>query len=173
MLLAGLALVMVVAAVPAGRAADRYGRLPLMVLGSVLSAAGVLMLIWAQSAGQILLFGGLMGLGSAAFAGANWALTADLVPEGEGGRFFALANFGTAGATAAAGLFGPLVDWGNRSQPELGYTLLFGLATGSYLASLIALRRVARHGRRERLPAGSTILGGMNNRAGAPTDPQP
>lgn len=169
-LLAGLTLVTVVAAIPAGWAADRYGRMPLMVLGSLLSAGGVLLLIRAQSEGQILLFGGLMGLGSASFAGANWALTADLAPEAEAGRFFALANFGTAGATAAAGLFGPVVDRGNRVQGEMGYTLLFVLATATFLASLLALRQVALNGRREASQAGTTLPGSVSNRAGARTD---
>jgi MFS family permease len=143
MVLAGLTLVSVLTAIPAGWAADRYGRMPLMVLGSLLSAAGVFLLIWARSETQILLFGSLMGMGSAAFAGANWALTADLAPEAEAGRFFGLANVGTAGATAAAGLFGPLVDWGNRMQPEAGYTLLFVSAVGAFLTSILALRLVA------------------------------
>src|SRR5690606_37202120 len=59
LLLAGLTLVSVLAAIPAGWAADRYGRLPLMAAGSLLSAEGVLLLILAQSELQILLFGSL------------------------------------------------------------------------------------------------------------------
>jgi glucose/arabinose dehydrogenase len=49
------------------------------------------------------MFGGLMALGSAAFAGANWALTADLTPPAEAARFL-----------------GPLVDWGNGRTPGTG-----------------------------------------------------
>jgi MFS family permease len=172
-LLAGLTLVTVLAAIPAGWAADRYGRMPLMALGSLLSAAGVLLLIRAGSEGQILLFGSLMGLGSAAFAGANWALTADLAPEAEAGRFFALANFGTAGATAAAGLFGPLVDWGNQEQTDLGFTLLFVLSAGAFLASLLALRQVASARGPVEVQAGTVLTGSMRNRRGTPTDAQP
>jgi MFS family permease len=106
-LLAGLTLITVLAAPLTGWMADRWGRLPLMLGGSALSALGVLLLILAESNISILLFGGLMALGSAAFTGANWALTADLAPASEAGRFFGLANIGTAGAAAAAGLFGP------------------------------------------------------------------
>lgn len=134
-LLAGLALVTVLASIPAGWAADRFGRLPLMAWGVVLSAAGVLLLIVAESAMLILLFGGLMAVGTAAFAGANWALTADLVPADEAARFFGLANFGTAGAAAAAGLVGPVVDWANGAQPGLGYVALFVFAAAMFGAS--------------------------------------
>jgi MFS family permease len=167
--LAALTLVAVLAAIPAGWAADRFGRMPLMVAGSLLSAAGVFPLIWAGSEVQILLFGSFMGLGSAAFAGANWALAADLVPQAEAGRFLALANFGTAGATATAGLFGPLVDWGNRVQNGVGYTLLFIAATAAFLASLLALRPVAA----ERQQAGRLPAGSADRRAviGAETEP--
>jgi MFS family permease len=138
--LGGLGLVTALVAVPAGWAADRIGRVPMMTLGAGLSAAGTLLLITASSSTAILLFGGLMALGSAAFSGANWALTADLVPRGEAARFMALANLGTAGAAAAAGLFGPLVDWANGQAPSAGYTVLFVLAAVMSIASVVPLR---------------------------------
>jgi MFS family permease len=138
-LLAGLALVTVIASVPAGWAADRFGRMPLMLCGAALSVAGVLLLIVADNPLSIFLFGGLMALGTAAFSGANWALTADLVPAHESARFFGLANIGTAGAAAVAGLSGPLVDWANGAQPGLGYTTLFLFAAGMFAASGVVL----------------------------------
>jgi MFS family permease len=140
-LLAGLALITVLGSPLAGCAADRLGRVPLMRAGAVLSALGVLLLIKASSAWQILAFGALMSLGSAAFASASWAMTADLAPSGEAARFFGLANFGTAGAAAAAGLFGPLVDWTNRISPGTGYPLLFVVAAFIFLSSVLVLKR--------------------------------
>jgi MFS family permease len=138
-LLAGLALVTLIAALPCGWASDRFGRRQLMLLGIGLNVAGVLALIFAASALQIFMFGALMALGSAAFASANWALTADLVPPLEAARFMGLANFGTAGATAAAGLFGPLVDWANGLAPGSGYTALFIAAGVIFLISAVTL----------------------------------
>lgn len=138
-LLAGLSLVTVLFAVPAGRAADRFGRVPVMVFGVLANAAGILFLIPASSSAAILAAGGLMSLGSAAFSSANWAITTDLAPPAEGGRFLALANFGTAGAAAAAGLFGPLVDAANRAASGAGFPLLFVLAALVSLSSLLAL----------------------------------
>lgn len=138
-LLAGLALVTILAAPLAGWAADRFGRVPLMLFGALVSMAGVLAYITAASAGAMLLFGGLLSLGSAAFASANWAMTADVAPQDEAARFFGLANFGTAGAAAAAGLFGPLVDGFNRATPGTGFTALFIAAAAAFAISAACL----------------------------------
>ena len=139
-LLAGLTLVTVAAALPAGWAADRWGRLPLMAAGALLSAAGTLLLALAGSAPAIFLCGTLMALGTAAFTGANWALAADLAPPAEAGRFLGLANVGTAGAAAAAGLVGPLIDRANTAAPGGGYVALFVAAALAALCSVAPLR---------------------------------
>ena len=139
-LLAGLTLVTVAAAPPAGWAADRWGRLPLMAAGALLSAVGTLLLALAGSAPAIFLCGALMALGTAAFTGANWALAADLAPPAEAGRFLGLANVGTAGAAAAAGLVGPLIDRANAVAPGGGYLALFVAAALAALCSVAPLR---------------------------------
>jgi MFS family permease len=139
-LLAGLALITVLASPLTGWLADRLGRVPLMVAGAIFSAVSALLLVWAGSPGQILLFGGLMSLGSAAFAGGSWALLADLVPRKESARFFGLANFSTAGSAAAAGLFGPVIDGMERIAPGTGFSVLFVAAALAFLASLLPLK---------------------------------
>ena len=139
-LLAGLALITVVASPFAGWLADRFGRTTLMIAGALLSAVSALSLIWAHSAAQILLFGGLMSVGSAAFAGGSWALLADLVPKEESARFFGLANFSTAGSAAVAGLFGPMIDAVDRLSPGFGFSLLFAAASLACFASILPLR---------------------------------
>jgi MFS family permease len=139
-LLAGLALITVLASPFTGWLADRFGRLSLMIAGAILSAVSALLLIWAHSAMQILLFGGLMSIGSAAFAGGSWALLADLVPKDESARYFGLANFSTAGSAAVAGLFGPLIDGADKISPGLGFSVLFAAASLAFLASVLPLR---------------------------------
>ncbi len=141
-ILAILALATVLAALPAGWAADRFGRIPVMLFGALASSMGTLLLIFAGSFAGIALFGTLMSVGNAAFNSANWAMTADLSPADEGGRFYGLANIGSAGAAAAAGLFGPLVDYGNSFSPGSGYTLLFGLSAAAALAGAWMLRKI-------------------------------
>jgi MFS family permease len=139
-LLAGLALVTIVASPLTGWLADRMGRMPLMIVGAVFSTVSAVLLIWANSASQIFLFGSLMSLGSAAFATGSWALMADLVPKDQSARFFGLANFSTAGAAAAAGLFGPVIDWAEYSSPGMGFSVLFILASVAFLTSALPLR---------------------------------
>jgi MFS family permease len=139
-LLAGLALITVLASPLTGWLADRIGRVPLMIAGAIFSAVSALMLIGAHSTGQILLFGGLMSLGSAAFAGGSWAMLADVVPKDESARFLGLANFSTAGSAAAAGLFGPIIDAVDRISPGMGFSVLFVLAALAFLASIVPMK---------------------------------
>ena len=173
-LLAGLTLVTAAAAPVAGWAADRVGRLPLMFAGAGFSATGALLLTAAGNSVQILLFGGLMAIGSAAFAAANWALTADVAPPSESARFFGLANFGTAGAAAAAGLFGPMVDWANALEAGAGhgYTLLFIASALAFIASVFALRGI--RGTIEAATASTTLTPEpVEPASSTPTDDRP
>ncbi len=143
-ILAGLTLALVLAALPAGWAVDRFGRFPLMVIGAVLSSIGVLLLAFAQNSLQIILCGMLMSIGSAAFLGANWAGSADLAPPAEAARFLALSNMGNTGAAAVAGLFGLLVDGVNRAVPGDGYLALFIAAALAFVASTLAVGQAAQ-----------------------------
>jgi MFS family permease len=140
-LLAGLALITILASPFTGWLADRIGRVPLMIAGALLSAISASMLIWAGSANQILLSGGLMSIGSAAFTGGSWALIADWVPKDASARFFGLANFSTAGAAAAAGLFGVLIDGVERVSPGMGFSGLFILAALAFVLSILPLKK--------------------------------
>lgn len=127
LVLAALALVTVAASIPFGWIADRLGRRPLMLAGGAMGASGIALLPSAGSLAEILAFGALMACGSAAFGSASWAMLADLSPSADAGRLMGLANLGTAGAAAAAGLFGLLVD-------GAGYGPAFVVAAASSLA---------------------------------------
>jgi MFS family permease len=142
-LLGGLTLLTLLMGPLAGWLADRLGRVRVMVWGALCGAAGPVLLIWAGSAWQILAFGSVMSLGTAFFTAANWASTADVVPQAEAGRFFGLANVGTMGSAAAAGLLGPLVDLGNKGVPGAGYTVALTAASVASLAALAVVRRLA------------------------------
>ncbi len=133
-LLASLTLVTVIAAPLMGWMADRAGRITLMIGGAVISTGGVLLMLVANNSGTILLAGSLMALGSAAFSSANWAMTADVTPTDEAARYFALANFGTAGVAAAAGLLGLLID-------SIGYNVLFISSATAFVLSALVLYR--------------------------------
>ena len=140
-ILAAVTLVSVLASPFAGWMADRFGRIRPMMVGSGLSAIGAALLITARTNFSILLFGGIMSVGSAVFATANWASLTELVPRSEAARFLGLANIGKAGAAAAAGLFGPLIDWVNTVTPGNGYSALFVCSTIVFLTSALILKR--------------------------------
>jgi MFS family permease len=140
-LLGGLTLLTLLMGPAAGWLADRVGRVRVMVWGALCGAAGPVLLMWAGSAWQILAFGSVMSLGTAFFTVANWASTADVVPRAEAGRFFGLANVGTMGAAAVAGLLGPLVDVGNARSPGAGYAVALTAAALASLGALAVVRR--------------------------------
>ena len=132
--LALLAAITVLASLPGGWLADRFGRRPLMVAGGALAAGGIGLLPFASSLELVILFGSLMALGTAAFSSASWALLTDVASPVESGRLLGIAHLGTAGAAAAAGLFGPVID-------AAGYGIAFSLAALFALGGgLVALR---------------------------------
>jgi MFS family permease len=112
----------------------------MMAVGGLVSAAGVVLLLVASSSNELVLYGSLLAIGSALFVTANWAMTTDLVPHGEAARFMGIANFGTAGAAAAAGLAGPFADALRVGAPALGYDGVLVAAVGAITLSVLAIR---------------------------------
>jgi MFS family permease len=101
------------AALALGPAVDRIGRRRLAVVGAATGAAGVALFVAPAGLAGVIVAGTLMSIGTAAFSTANWAALTDLAPPADAGRLMGLANVGTGGAAAAAGLVGPVIDaWG-------------------------------------------------------------
>ena len=129
-----LAALTVAASIPAGWLADRVGRRPLMVTGAALSAVGIAIVPFTREPAALIAAGSLLALGSAAFGSASWAALTDAVAPQRSGWHMGLAHLGTAGAAAAAGLFGVVIDAGNRLGPQSGYVAAFVLAACAVLA---------------------------------------
>jgi MFS family permease len=112
-----------------------------MLSGGILAGIGIAALATADSMVQIVLFGTLMAIGSAALASANWAALADVTAGRESGRLLGLVNFGTAGAAAAAGLFGPFIDSVDSMAAGSGYpAALLAAAAIALCGGLVAWR---------------------------------
>lgn len=126
--LALLTLVAALAALPAGWLADRVGRRQVMLTGGFAGGVGIAVLPLADSLPAILAFGTLMAIGTAAFGAASWAALADVTAGQSSGRLLGIANIGTAGAAAGAGLFGPFIDAIDNLVPDAGFTVAFVLA---------------------------------------------
>lgn len=131
-----------IAAAVSGALSDHLGRLPVIRASIVITAVGMFGLSVAPTVATATLAGGVLGLGIGAFLSVNWALLSDHLPEGRAARAFGLANIATAGASAFAGLFGPLVDIVNAQFPQGTYPLTFGLSAVISLTSLIPFQRI-------------------------------
>jgi MFS family permease len=143
-LLAVIVLSMIGSSVVAGYLSDRFGRKPMHVLAAVFVSTGSILMGFADSATNILMFGSIIGAGVGVFVSANWALANDLAPSGEAGKFLGLTNLATAGAGALSRLAGPVIDVVNNARPGeyLGYNVLFVVAALMSVASVWVLRKV-------------------------------
>jgi MFS family permease len=129
-----------VASVVAGAISDRVGRKPVLAASIVCAGLGVLGVAIMPTLILVAAAGLLVAIGAGAFEGVNWATIADNIPEGEGARYFGVANMTTAGASAAVGLLGPVVDLLDRLVPAATYPSTFAVAGICVLTALIPVR---------------------------------
>jgi MFS family permease len=129
------------AAALGGALSDEVGRRPMLIGCAVLAAAGMAGLAFSPTLLPIAISGGMVAIGVGAFQAVNWALLSDDMPAGHAARAYGVANVATAGSSALAGLFGPLVDLVNRILPGSAYTLTFSLAAVITLLAIIPLHR--------------------------------
>jgi MFS family permease len=143
-LMAALAVALVACSLLGGWLTDRIGSRRVLVLASLLSAAGCFLLITARDLQAMTLFSSLLGAGIGFYLTSNWALASRLAPKGEAGKFLGLTNLATAGASACSKLGGIGIDIANNAAPGkfLGYSGLFLLGGIFALASLILLAKV-------------------------------
>ncbi len=113
-----LGLLVTVVSVPSvllgGRWADRASKRRLCLGAAIVAGVGGLMFVFAPSFSALWLPAVLFGCGSGVFAVANWAWAVNLMPEGQGGKFFALWQFAfTLPQVLGPALAGKLGDWAN------------------------------------------------------------
>jgi len=128
------------ATLPSGFLADRFGRRFLVAGAGVVAGLGAVSLILASDVTMVMASGCLIGVASGAFMTVNWALGTDLVPPSEAGRYLGVSNLAGAGAgIMGAGLGGPLADFFNQQLPGLGYQMLFATYSACFLISSAVL----------------------------------
>ena len=144
----GLILIGAVSAGVAGVASDRLGRVGTSVFGILFSVAGIAWLSSSPSLAISIGAGFMLAIGIGFFQATNWALLADHIPSGQGARFFGLANIATAGASALAGAFGPLISYLGIVFPKSNFEIAFGIGGAIALTSLLPLWRLVVEQRR-------------------------
>ncbi|HSS94214.1 MAG TPA: MFS transporter [Candidatus Dormibacteraeota bacterium] len=141
-----------VVSLPAARLSDRIGRRPLILAGGLLSALGMLILVFSHYqivpaailrpiagalgvpvlAAQATVVGILIGIGYGLFFSVDWAFIQDIIPADEAGLYMGFSNIATAGAGIIARFIGGfLLDPFNAGPTLLGlpggYPVIFTL----------------------------------------------
>ncbi|MGQ9518902.1 MAG: MFS transporter [Candidatus Fervidibacter sp.] len=114
-----------------GKLADAMSKRKLCVIAAVVSGIGGVFFVTAQNFAVTKLPAILFGCGSGVFAVANWALAVNLMPKGEGGKFFALWQFAfTLPQVLGPAISGKLGDFVN---------IAFGGGTGWRIVLLLCV----------------------------------
>ena len=137
-------IVLIIFSLLAGSLSDRFGRKRLQILSSIIGAIGAVLLIFASTPAQLLIFGAFMGIGLGIFLSTNWAFANDMAPKDDAGKYIGLTNIATAGSAAVARLEGPMTDWLNNAAPGQwwGWTALFAVSALLMLVSAVVLLKV-------------------------------
>jgi len=134
------------AALPSGWLADRFGRKRLVAISALIALGGTLIALLAPNLTVLFVGGAIIGVGTGFFYAANWALGTDLVPKAEAARYLGISNLAGAGAGAVgAYIGGPIADYFTANVPQspgLGYVLLFAIYGVMFLLSIAALRGI-------------------------------
>lgn len=131
------------AALPSGWLADRFGRKPLVALAGVAGALGTFLLFLSHTMPMVTVSGIIIGMSAGIFMTTNWALGTDLVPPEEAGRYLGVSNLAGAGAgIVGAGIGGPMADFFNAYQKGLGYLVIFAIYGALFLLSVVTLLKV-------------------------------
>ncbi len=137
-------IVLIIFSLFSGRWSDRIGRKRLQIVSSFVGALGAILVIFAVTPFQLILFGSILGAGLGIFLATNWALANQMAPAGDVGKYIGLTNLATAGSAAVARLEGPMTDVLNNAAPGhwWGWTALFAISAVLMLWSALAMRKV-------------------------------
>ncbi len=172
-LLAIIVVLAIAVSLPAGRASDRWGRKPVVMVSALLGAVGALGLAFSRyhllpggmtapvasllgipsGLAQVLWFGVPIGLGIGCILTVDWAFMIDLIPPDEYGRFLGFSNIATAGSGIIVRLIaGPLLDHYNAGGRILGepggYPVIFLMFFVFFVAGLLLVLPVVDPRRR-------------------------
>lgn len=121
-----------IGSIPLGRAADVWGRRPLLLGGMIVSLVSSLLLPLVESTVALTLVYGFAGLGVAAFSPSALALVGEAAPPGKTARAFGWYATAHYGAIAAGPFLGGFVaEW-------YGYRTAFVAAAGGVALALLA-----------------------------------
>ncbi|MFX1255499.1 MAG: MFS transporter [Promethearchaeota archaeon] len=149
--LIGLVIAAILSAVPSGWMAAKFGKVRIGIVSAVLNAIFFvtigLLYVFYESVPFILLMGIFGGFGMTFLTTIIVSLPADLVEEGHEGLYFGLVRLAEGLALPFAVIIaGFFVYYVNQRYPGtgVGYSLIFVVAAGVWLVSILLLRRIGR-----------------------------
>ena len=130
-----------IAVYPSGAASDRFGRMPVLYIASVIAGSSAILLLLVSSITHLVILGAFIGIGAAMFLSSGLALVTELVPPNAAARSLGLTALATLIGSGLARISGFGIDALNRQSDGLGYDfLIVGMAT-LLILSLFPLRR--------------------------------
>ncbi|MDP3013687.1 MAG: MFS transporter, partial [Candidatus Subteraquimicrobiales bacterium] len=114
-----------IAILPASVLSDKIGRKSLLYYAGALGSVAIVPLIFATTFTQVIFTAIFFGASFGMFSGTQWALTVDLIPEKEAGKFLGYTQFSTSSAQILAPMLaGPIIDL-SYSAGRLGYQIIY------------------------------------------------
>lgn len=133
----------IVSALIGGQVSDRVGRKPVIYVAGTAMAVAALLLLVAPSYVAALVLALFFGLGFGAFTSVDWALGSDAMPsQSSYARDMGIWHVAVVAPQISSAPQGALLDWGNHRSPNLGYTLVFGIAAVFFALGVILVRNV-------------------------------
>jgi MFS family permease len=149
-MLAAVAILTVIAVVPAARISDRVGRKPVIYVSCAIGAIGVALIAVAPNVGIAIIGAALYGLSAGMFLAVDWALMTDIIPKASSGRYMGISNLATGSAGTFAQMLGGAVvmdavnnafGYGLGPRATMGLGLVFFAIGALFLRPVIEVRR--------------------------------
>ncbi|GHF49182.1 MFS transporter [Deinococcus metalli] len=142
-MLAAIIVASILSALVGGRISDRVGRKPVIYVAGTTMAVTALLFLVAPGFGAALGLAVVFGLGYGAFTSVDWALGSDAMPSRASyARDMGIWHVAFVAPQFIGGPQGALLDWGNAQTPNLGYTLVFGIAAVFFALGVVLVRNV-------------------------------
>ncbi len=126
-----------------GRWSDTVGKKPIIYLAGACTAGAALGFALTQNFAIAVGVALIFGLGYGAYISVDWALATSVLPdETQHARDMGIWHIALVFPQLFQGIFGQVLDAGNRASPNGGYPVLFGIAVAFFLLGTVFVSRV-------------------------------
>ncbi|MCL6569966.1 MAG: MFS transporter, partial [Meiothermus silvanus] len=138
-----LSLAGAVTAIVGGVLSDRIGKKRIVFLAGGIMASAAVGFALTQSYALAVLIGLVFGLGYGAYISVDWALATSVLPDpSKHARDMGIWHMALVFPQLFQGLFGQILDAGNRASPGGGYPILFAIAVIFFALGTVFVSRV-------------------------------